>query len=98
MYLVNTDKFNNFNFEFFKLKTLDTIISKLSYDENDEYQEDINVFFTRLVIYIENNKIASQIFHIYSRLYLSLACYYSKSFEKYCIELSMEYFIMFLKM
>lgn len=95
MFLVNTKKFNNFNFEFFKLKTLDIIISKLKNTNNDE---NINIFLAKLVIYIEDNKIASQLFNTYSRLYLSIAYYYSNGVDKKSIELALEFFTVFFKM
>lgn len=95
MFLIRTKKFNNFNFEFFKLKTLDIIISKLPKPLNNE---NINIFLAKLVVYIEDNKIASQLFNTYSRLYLSIAFYYSNTFDSQSIELALEYFTIFFKM
>lgn len=94
IFLVDTEKFNNFNFEFFKLKSLDIIISKLV----DQKDENVRIFLAKLVIYIENNKIASQLFNTYSKLYLSIAFFYSWGFDKQSIAIALENFIKFTKM
>lgn len=95
MYLVKTRKYNNYNFEFFKLKTLDIIISRIQHQKDNE---NIRILLTDVIIYIENNKTASQLLNTYSRLYLSVAYYYAESFNETYVNWGLEYFTRFFKM
>ncbi len=105
-FLLWLPKYNNYNFEFFKLKTFDLIVSKLHSIEyfNNATPEILNLnkeiknFLEKLTYYIEKNKTASQLLHTYSRLYLSIAYFYSFCFWEECQNLSLEHFSIFSKM
>lgn len=104
-FLLWLPKYNNYNFEFFKLKTFDLIVSKLSpIDINTKDTElsnlnlEIKNFLKNLTNYIEKNKVASQLLHTYSRLYLSIAYFYAFCSWEEFQELSLEHFSIFSKM
>jgi len=93
-YLINSWKFNNYNFEFFKLKTIDIIINKLV---QWDIKENIVDFLDSIIDYIEENKIASQLLNTYSRLYLSIADFYSFDFTDLSNEKALKYYTIFSK-
>lgn len=101
-FLLSLPKFNNYNFEFFKLKTFDLIVSRLAPMDNTSWKLELNLkikkFLTQLTTYIEKNKIASQLLHTYSRIYLTIAYYYAFCFGEEYQDLSLEHFSVFSKM
>lgn len=72
--LLQSDPFKNDYYEFFKLKTVDVILTRFI---ETNYSENIEEFINTIYSYIEKNKIASQLISSFSKLYLSLAHYYS---------------------
>lgn len=94
-FLLKIPKFNNYNFEFYKLKIFDLIVSKF---EKWNINPNIKSFLSELIKYVEQNKIASQLLYTYSRLYLTIAYHYVYSNDNENQNLAMEYFSMFSKM
>lgn len=72
--LVATKSIQNDYYEFFKLKTLDIIINHFM---NKEYNEEIESLLVHIHEYVRVNKVASHLLSMYSKIYLSLALYYS---------------------
>lgn len=72
--LISLDKFKNDYHEFYKLNVCDVIINRFIYDQNQKLNDTI---IDKILEYIENNKIASHLMAIYSKIYLSLSLYYS---------------------
>lgn len=73
--LLSLWSFASDNLEFFKLKTIDLILNKIN-RLNDKHLYE-NDFISRVINYIETHKEASNLLSMYSKLYLSLALYYS---------------------
>lgn len=93
--IISDWKYNNYNFEFFKIKTLLVIVSRVTdYDVNDS--ELIKRFFLRLENYIEENMTASQLLSSYSKIYLLFARFYSKSEYRDDLDIAKEYTIKYL--
>lgn len=93
-YLLSIPPYNNYSFEFYKLKILDLIIEQLSKNENDN----LNFKLSQKVLdYVDKNKTASQLLYAYSSLYLSIS--YSLSLQKNELNqsLAVNTFIKFLK-
>jgi len=70
-YLLSTDKFNNYNFEYFKLKIFILISDNLNISKLESSK--IQDFLYDILSYIEKTKDISQLLNIYSKLYLSLS-------------------------
>ncbi|OUR72965.1 hypothetical protein A9Q76_02760 [Arcobacter sp. 31_11_sub10_T18] len=90
--LVSMPQLNNDYHEFYKLKIIDRIIHL--YVELDISISN-NIYIKEIVNYVEENKSASHLIGMYSKIYLSLALYYSKSEEKKYNLLSQEYYSLF---
>lgn len=73
IHLLNSN-FTNYYYEDFKIKILSSI---LKYFPENDYPI-IDNFLDKLIFYISENKIASNLLFSYSELYLSLASYYAK--------------------
>ena len=73
--LVESSLIQNDYYEYYKLKTIDIVIN---YFIKNDTKEDIKPFIAKVNRYIENNKKASHLLSIFSKLYLSIASYYAK--------------------
>lgn len=92
--LISLDKFKNDYHEFYKLNVCDVIINKFIYSRSKIMSKDV---IDTIVNYIGDNKIASHLMSIYSKLYLSLSLYYSY-FEDYkSIETSKLYYFNYVE-
>ncbi|UTJ07363.1 diguanylate cyclase domain-containing protein [Arcobacter roscoffensis] len=91
--LIKKDKFENDYHEYYKLSLCDVIISKLTKLNNDIIK---NSLHSKIISYIETNKIASHLMAIYSKLYLSLSAYYSYYDDEKSIETTKEYFYKYI--
>lgn len=93
--LINVWKYNNYNFEFFKLITISVIIDRL--DSADVLDSPlIKIFLDKVVKYVEENIIASQLLNSYSKIYLALSKFYSKSWNIDDLNNSKKYVTKFL--
>lgn len=92
--LIDIEPYNNYSFEFYKLKILDLIVEKLknSWDFNT-----LKKLYNWVLTYVENNKTASQLFYAYSSLYLSVSYCLSINSNIEFQNLSVNTFIKFLK-
>ena len=72
--LISLDKFKNDYHEFYKLNVCDVIINRFTYEQNQMLKEEL---IDKIINYIEENKIASHLMSIYSKIYLSLSLYFS---------------------
>lgn len=92
--LIEIEPYNNYSFEFYKLKILDLIVEKLknSWDFNT-----LKKLYNWVLTYVENNKTASQLFYAYSSLYLSVSYCLSINSNIEFQNLSVNTFIKFLK-
>ncbi|MGA1933022.1 hypothetical protein ACH5BF_09945 [Arcobacter sp. YIC-464] len=91
--LIKKDKFDNDYHEYFKLSLCDVIINKLTKVRNDSIKNELH---SKIIDYIETNKIASHLMAIYSKLYLSLSAYYSFYKDNKSIEITKEYYYKYL--
>lgn len=93
-HLLSLPPYNNYSFEFYKLKILDLIIEKSS--QLNEKKSNFE-FCKEILNYVDENKTASQLLYAYSSLYLSIS--YSFSLEKWNFEqnLAVSTFVKFLK-
>jgi len=91
--LLSMPQLHNDYYEFFKLKIIDRIIHLY---KDLGFGVDGNVYIKEIVKYIEQNKVASHLIGMYSKIYLSLALYYSSSVEIKYLKLSKEYYSLFL--
>ncbi|MGM0518374.1 MAG: diguanylate cyclase domain-containing protein [Campylobacterota bacterium] len=87
--LLELQKFKNDYHEFFKLNLIDIIIIKLSNFKDDTIKNELN---KSIIQYIEQNKIASHLMAIYSKIYLSLSLYFSSHYDKSSNEYSKRYY------
>ena len=87
--LLEMPKIKNDYFEFFKLNIIDIIIIKFT--NKDTYTLD-KKYIKLISDYIEKNKVASHLMSMYSKVYLSIALYYSYSFDLEEHELSKDYY------
>jgi len=72
--LTSADSIKNDYYEFFSIKTLDIIINKfINKKENKNIDEHLEKIFN----YVEKHKTASQLLSMFTKIYLSLAHYYS---------------------
>jgi len=76
--LVVTDSIQNDYYEFFKLKTLDIIIN---YFIHKKHSSEIEELFIQIHAYVRENKTASHLLSMYSKIYLSLSLYSSYHYE-----------------
>ena len=72
--LVHSELIKNDYYEFFKLKTVDIIIN---YFIKNKSKENIISFIKQVDAYVQNNKKASHLLSMFSKLNLSMAHYYS---------------------
>lgn len=93
-YLITNNAYNNYSFEFFKLKILDIIIERLN---TWVIPDEINNFLRDVILYVEKNKQASQLLDAYSNLYLSIAFFYSCNKNSSYQFFAKEYFTKFLR-
>ena len=91
--LLNSKRITNDYYEFLKLKTLDLILSKFMGRKCSEY---IKEFIEKIVEYIEANKTASHLLSVFSKIYLSIALYFSYKKEKESFEKSKCYYSIFV--
>jgi len=76
--LVATSSIQNDYYEFFKLKTLDIIIN---YFVEKTHTPEIEELFIKIHTYVKENKTASHLLSMYSKIYLSLALYSSYNYK-----------------
>ena len=91
--LLNEPRITNDYYEFLKLKTIDIIINKFVARESEE---DLNKFISKCINYIENNKVASHLIDAFSKLYLTIALYYSYFQDKIVFNKSKDYYTIFV--
>ncbi len=77
--MISFDKYANDYHEYYKLKVCDLIIQKLTQAKSKAIKESLDY---EIINYIEQNKTASHLMPMYSKIYLSLAVYYSFFFDK----------------
>ncbi len=92
--LAESQKINNDTLEFFKLKIIDIILSKFI---NKKINVNIDEFVKKAVIYIEQNKLASHLISMYSKLYLTISLYYSYIDNNKAIENSKKFYYIFVE-
>lgn len=92
--LTEAKKINNDTLEFFKLKILDIILSKFV---NTKADREIDSLITKVVQYIERNKLASHLIGVYSKLYLTISLYYSYINNDKEIENSKKFYYIFVE-
>jgi GGDEF domain-containing protein len=93
--LVNTTSIHNDYHEYFKLKTFDVIINYFI-DKNNT--NEINELLEKICIYVTKNKTASHLLSAYSKIYLSLALYYSYfTNEKELIQKGKTFYAIFIQ-
>jgi len=91
--LTNCDPIQNDYYEFFNIKTLDVIINKFI---NTTYQENLLEYLEKIFSYVEKNKTASQLLCMFTKIYLSLAHFYSKVYAKDTIVKAKNYYALFV--
>jgi len=94
-YLLSTDKFNNYNFEYFKLKIFILISDNLNISKLESSK--IQDFLYDILSYIEKTKDISQLLNIYSKLYLSLSNSYIDLWGDENFRQSLKNYFIFLK-
>ncbi len=72
--LLQSSKFDNDYYEFYKLKIIDRVLQKYISLRIDTTE---NSFIHQIIKYIEQNNLASHLMSMYSKIYLSLSLYYS---------------------
>ena len=72
--LTSSQSVKNDYYEFFSIKILDIIVNKFSLEESSS---DIKECLSEILEYVEKNKTASQLLFTFTKIYLSLALYYS---------------------
>lgn len=90
--LIRLNKFENDNLEFFKLKTIDLILNSIN--RLDEKSDLINHVWL-IVKYIEDNNKWSLLLSAYSKIYISLALYFSDIDDEQ-LDISKVYYSKFL--
>ena len=91
--LLEIPKVKNDYFEFFKLNIIDIIITKFTYKRSDNFSET----HVKLVVdYVQSNKVASHLMAMYSKIYLTLALFYSYKFDSDSHEKSKDYYFGYL--
>lgn len=88
-YLVNLEKFKNDYHEFYKLNVCDVIINKFTKSNTQILTKD---HISKIISYIEENKLASHLMSIYSKVYLSLSLYFSTFEDIESLEMSKLYY------
>ncbi|ADG91912.1 hypothetical protein Arnit_0246 [Arcobacter nitrofigilis DSM 7299] len=73
--LIDSKSLKNDYYEFYKLKTIDTILNYITSSESSKEEES---FVKSVHKYIEKNKVASHLLPMFSKLYLSISYYFSK--------------------
>ncbi len=91
--LRSTKIIKNDYYEFFRIKILDVIINKFT---KKPQNSNFNEFLQKIIIYTEKNKIASQLLGIYTKIYLSLALYYSQISTENSIINAKNFYISFI--
>ncbi len=91
--LLSFKKFKNDYHEFYRLNICDVIINKFTYKKSDKLDSEI---IKKVIDYIEENKIASHLMSIYSKLYLSLSLYFSYYFDYDSIKKSSLYYFYYV--
>ncbi len=89
---LNMEKFHNDYLEFYKLNICDVIINKLI-KHNFTLNENL---CKTLVNYINENSVASHLISIYTKVFLSLSLYYSSFNDIKSIELSKNYYAIYI--
>lgn len=77
--LLDSKVIKNDYYEFFKLNILDSILNKIIETHS---KRNIEPFIKKLILYIKKNKKDSYLISSFSKLYLSLALYYSNTATK----------------
>lgn len=90
IYLLDIPKFNNDYHEYYKLRTIDVIIEKLIEYKKNEFIEE---YIPQIVTYIRQSNIASHLMSSFSKIYLSIAFYYSLQSEDDLKKSQRAYFI-----
>lgn len=72
--LLNTQKFDNDYYEFYKLKIIDRILQKYI---SLRISTESNTYIKDIIKYIEKNNTVSHLMSMYSKIYLSLSLYFS---------------------
>jgi GGDEF domain-containing protein len=93
--LIGSPLIKNDYYEFFKLKTIDIVIN---YFIVNKTKEEIVPFLQKVLTYIENNKKGSHLLSVFSKLYLSIAHYYSTLNDKLSIETANDIYAIFINM
>lgn len=83
------EKYENDFHEYYKLKVCDLIIQKLIQSKSKAIKETL---YQEIIDYIEKNKIASHLMPMYSKIYLSLALYYSFYLDKDSIDKALDFY------
>ncbi|TLP40686.1 hypothetical protein [Arcobacter arenosus] len=91
--LLDFEKFKNDYHEFYKLNICDVIINKFINQKSDKLDSEI---IKKIIDYIEENKIASHLMSIYSKLYLSLSLYFSYYYDYDSIKNSSLYYFYYI--
>ncbi|MFY9074576.1 hypothetical protein OZZ08_06365 [Malaciobacter mytili] len=90
---LSMEKFHNDYLEFYKLNICDVIINKLIRHNNFVLDEELSKI---LVDYINENSVASHLISIYTKVFLSLSLYYSNFNDFKSIELSKNYYAIYI--
>lgn len=90
--LATSSRYQNYNFEFFRLQILELIVHRLTANGPTLHKSHL---MEMIIEYIERNKTASQLLHIYANLYKTIAFYYSFSHDQSDQDLSMKYYTIY---
>jgi len=88
--LLDSAKVKNDYYEDYKLKVIDVIINRLV--QKDMF-EAIEEYILKTIKYLKSENTASHLISSFSKIHLSIACYYSCLEDKYLEESQKEYFI-----
>lgn len=91
--LINSPLIKNDYYEFFKLKTLDIILNQLTKNNPNNSHKS---FVRGIYKYIEKYKVASHLMPMFSKLYLSIALFYSKLGDTESIQEAKDIYAMFV--
>ncbi len=91
--LINSPLIKNDYYEFYKLKTLDIILNHLT---KNSPKDSHKAFVKNIYKYIEKYKVASHLMPMFSKLYLSIALFYSKLGDNESIQEARDIYAMFI--
>ena len=93
--LISSKLIPNDYYEFYKLKTVDIVIN---YFINNKTKENIVPFIEDTLNYIEHNKAGSHLLSMFSKLYLSIAHYYSTLKDATYVDRAKDLYAIFINM